>query len=172
MVNGQWAMAMEKGKKQDFVAQMMERVTARPDAYSAADYKQITVSPSMMKSVVEMMDKADNVADENAAHNKELYSKLLRNVKSLRIFIANSNPALYQDLAKQVFAKNRRVYKPFKIEDSEVDDNKQIWLRRSGNNIVEIIVMMGEGAGDKPMQILNVTGEFGNEFISLLKQMP
>ena len=172
MVNGQWAMAMEKGKKQDFVAQMMERVTARPDAYSAADYKQITVSPSMMKSVVEMMDKADNVADENAAHNKELYSKLLRNVKSLRIFIANSNPALYQDLAKQVFAKNRRVYKPFKTDDSKADERRQIWIRQSGNNIVEIVVVMGENVGDKPMQILNVTGEFGNEFISLLKQMP
>ena len=171
MVNAEWAMAMDKGKKQDFVAQMMERINAKPDAYPATDYQQITVSPSMMKSVLEMMDKADNAIDDNVAQNKELYSKLLRNVKSLRIFIANSNAALYQDLARQVFAKNRRVYKPFKIEDSEADDNKQIWLRRSGNNIVEIIVMMGEGAGDKPMQILNVTGEFGNEFISLLKQM-
>ena len=39
----------------DFVARLMKQVNAHPSAYPASDYKQITVSPTMMQSVIEML---------------------------------------------------------------------------------------------------------------------
>ena len=80
----------------DFVARMMKQITSRPSSYPSTDYKQITVSPTMMQSVIEMLTSDAPIAGDFNIENKETISKLLRNVKSLRIFIATENIKNYQ----------------------------------------------------------------------------
>lgn len=165
----QAAAATEK----DFVAQMMEAITNQPNSYPASDYRQITVSPTMMKSVVEMMSQNSNHLSGADAQNQEIYSRLLKCVKSLRIFLANNNQKAYARLARRVISNNKTIYKAFKGTSKEEKRNdRHIWTRHSGDKVVEIVMLTEQEPRQKALQILNLTGDFTDDFISLLLQMP
>lgn len=159
--------------EKDFVAQMMEAITNQPDTYPSTDYRQITVSPTMMKSVVEMMQDNSNHLSGTDAQNQEIYSRLLKCVKSLRIFLANNNQKAYARLARRVVSNNKSIYKAFKGASKEQKrSDRQIWTRHSGDKVVEIVMLTEEEPRQRALQILNLTGDFTDDFISLLLQMP
>lgn len=159
--------------EKDFVAQMMEAITNQPDDYPATDYRQITVSPTMMKSVVEMMQDNTNHLSGTDAQNQEIYSRLLKCVKSLRIFLANNNQKNYARLARRVISNNKSVYKAFKgASKEEKRSDRHIWTRHSGDKVVEIVMLTEQEPRQRALQILNLTGDFTDDFISLLLQMP
>ena len=77
-------------KEQDFVALMMEHISSKPADYPTTDYENITVSPTMISYMLDMMDNdSDNssLLPGNSAQNLEQLRQLLKDVKSLRIFI-------------------------------------------------------------------------------------
>ena len=159
--------------EKDFVAQMMEAISNQPDTYPATDYRQITVSPTMMKSVVEMMSQNSNHLSGTDAQNQEIYSRLLKCVKSLRIFLATNNQKAYTRLARRVVSNNKTIYKAFKATSNEEKrSDRHIWTRHSGGKVVEIVMLTEEDPRHKALQILNLTGDFTDDFISLLLQMP
>lgn len=159
--------------EKDFVAQMMEAITNQPDTYPSTDYRQITVSPTMMKSVVDMMQDNSNHLSGTDAQNQEIYSRLLKCVKSLRIFLANNNQKAYARLARRVVSNNKSIYKAFKGASKEQKrSDRQIWTRHSGDKVVEIVMLTEEEPRQRALQILNLTGDFTDDFISLLLQMP
>ena len=166
------AHATERGAAdQDFIAQMMERVSSKPATYAASDYQNVTVSPTMINYVIDMMGNDDQgLLEESSAQNQQLLRQLLKNVKSLRIFTASNNIDKYTTLAKQLLSKNKHTYKEFAAKD-QLGDSKHIWTRQSNNNVVEIILLdQGSGQG-KPLQILNLTGNFGDNFFETLMQI-
>ena len=63
-------------KEQDFVALMMERISSKPADYPTTDYENITVSPTMISYMLDMMDNdSDNSKyyDENTRAYQEQY---------------------------------------------------------------------------------------------------
>lgn len=165
--------ATQAAADNDFVARMMKQITSRPSVYPSTDYKQITVSPTMMQSVVEMLTSGAPIAGDFSNEDKEIVSKLLRNVKSLRIFVATENIKNYQALANKVLKDNKKIYTIFKSpKTGETGPKAHIWTRQNGNRVVEIITILDSDEGNKELRILNFTGEFNNDFINLLVQMP
>ena len=156
---------------QDFIAQMMEHVSSKQAIYAASDYQSVTVSPTMINYVIDMIGNDDQgLLEGSSAQDQQLFKQLLKNVKSLRIFTASSNIDKYTALAKQLLGKNKHTYKEFAAKD-QLGDSKRIWTRQSNNNVVEIILLdQGTGQG-KPMQILNLTGNFGDNFFETLMQI-
>lgn len=161
------ASAMQAATDNDFVARMMKQINSRPSSYDASDYKQITVSPTMMQSVLEMLASADMPE----AQDKEIVSKLLHSVKSLRIFIASDNINAYQTLVNKVIQDNKKIYRKFKSPKAS-DNNAHIWTRQAGGKVIEIIALLDRDDKNPEMRILNLTGEFNDEFINLLVKMP
>lgn len=159
--------------EKDFVALVMEAIGNQPDTYPSGDYRQITVSPTMMKSVVEMMNQNANHLSGTDAQNQEIYSRLLKSVKSLRIFLATNNQKSYSRLVKRVISNNKGIFKAFKgASKEERHSGRQIWTRHSGDKVVEIVMLTEEEPKQRALQVLNLTGDFTDDFISLLLQMP
>ncbi len=167
----------------DFVALVMEHVEADAEQYPSSDYQQITVSPTMIQSVTEMMNQGafDNTT-EISADDREIMSKLLRNVKSMRIFIANANNDDYKSVVQQVVSENKHKYKAFKSAAArDIKSTTRIYTRKSAGKVVELVVVYipdgqsttdsHEGPNPDKLQILNMTGEFTADFINLLIQM-
>ena len=158
----------------DFVARLMKQVNAHPSAYPASDYKQITVSPTMMQSVIEMLTSTKMTETVGNNGDMEIVSKLLRNVRSLRIFIASDNINSYQLLADKVIRENRKIYTKFKLHEKAGDPKTKarVWTRQAGDRVVEIIAILDSDDKTPELRILNLTGEFSNDFINLLVKMP
>ena len=68
-------------KEQDFVALMMERISSKPAAYPSSDYENITVRPTMINCMLDMMDSdtdAGSLLPGGNAQNQELFRQQLR----------------------------------------------------------------------------------------------
>ncbi|MDY3063666.1 MAG: hypothetical protein SOW56_06530, partial [Bacteroidaceae bacterium] len=85
------ATSAQAGKDNDFVARIMKQISGQPSLYQPSEYKQITVSPTMMQSVVEMLTSIEQNDRGQESANREIIGKLLKSVKSLRIFVASEN---------------------------------------------------------------------------------
>ena len=160
-------------KEQDFVALMMERISSKPAAYPSSDYENITVSPTMINCMLDMMDSdtdASSLLPGGNAQNQELFRQLLKDVKSLRIFTASKNTARYKALIRHLLGKHKHTYKEFAAKE-QLGNNKHIWTRQSNNSVVEIIMIDDHPDSGKPMQILNITGDFGDKFFETLMQI-
>lgn len=166
------ATSAQAGKDNDFVARMMKQISGQPSLYQPSEYKQITVSPTMMQSVVEMLTSIEQNDRGQESANREIIGKLLKSVKSLRIFVASENIDSYRQLVYKTAQDNKRIYKIFKSENATPDAAKtHIWTRRSGNKVVEIITMLDPDAQSPEMRILNLTGVFTNDFVDLLNML-
>lgn len=156
----------------DFVARLMGTVEAQSNLYPATDYQQITVSPTMIQSVMEMMANGSLNNTDISHQNQEIITKLLRNIKSLRLFIATNNADNYQQLALRVYNDNKHTYKTFKSNQTKgKSSSTRIYTRKSQKKVVEIVVVEEPTQTQDILQILNMTGEFTSDFINLLLQM-
>lgn len=160
-------------KEQDFVALMMERISSKPADYPTTDYENITVSPTMISYMLDMMDNDSdnsNLLPGNSAQNQEQLRQLLKDVKSLRIFTASQNTAKYKKLTLHLLGKHKNTYKEYHVKE-QPGNSKHIWTRQSSNSVVEIILLNDDPDSSKPMQILNITGDFGDQFFETLMQI-
>ena len=160
-------------KEQDFVALMLEQISNKPTLYSSSEYENITVSPTMIGYMLEMMDSegedAGLLAGDNAISQEQL-RQLLKDVKSLRMFTASKNTEKYKGLMLKLLEKNKQTYK--EIPNTNQDGNKgQVWFRQSNDKVVEIILIDKGQDDSKPLQILNLTGNFSDNFFETLMQI-
>jgi hypothetical protein len=165
------AMAAQASDDNDFVARMMQRIEASPDTYAPSDYKQITVGPAMMRDVIQMLASTDAASDAVSAEDKQVVCELLRSIKSLRILVASDHTGAYRSLADKVTRDNKKIYK--KYESSKRNDDKvaaRVWTRQNGSKVVEIIALL-DGGGKAGLRILDFTGSFNNDFITLLSKL-
>ena len=159
-------------KEQDFVAQMMEHISSSPDTYNASEYHNVTVSPTMISMMIDMMDNEESakLLPNSNIPNQEVLRQLLKDVKSLRIFTVSNSADKYKELMLQLLKKHKRTYKEYPAQD-KLGDKKHIWTRQSNNNVVEIILLDESSEDNKPLQILNLTGVFSDTFFDTLMQM-
>lgn len=157
------------GSEKDFIGKMLDYVNGKSSIYMTSEYDHITVSPTMIKNVLNMMGENSKMLSDNEADNQELLKELLENVKSLRIFTVSKQADKYEALTKQLLHKNKHVYKEYAVE--QLDDDKHIWTRQSGKNVVEIVMVEEDPKGDDTLQIVNLTGNFGDSFFNLLMKM-
>ncbi len=161
-------LATQAAADKDVLTQMLEQINKQPKVYAESEYEVVTVSPDMMKSVIQMLESGADLPFANTPERKEMLLKMLANVNGLRILNVPSGAAdKYGKLMTKMLANNKARYK-------EVQSNqlKQIgaamWVRQSNNKVVEILLI---NKTDAAMQVINFTGQFSNEFISMLKQM-
>ena len=166
------AIGVQGATEDDFVAQIMERVSKTPKNFPASEYENITVGPAMIKSVLDMMGDEDNMdflPGDNTNGMGELKG-VLEDVKSLRMFIVKDKADKYNALVKQLFNKNKRIYKEFTASD-QLGDNKHVYTRQSGNNVVEIVLVEEAAGENKSFQILDLTGSFSDGFFNKLMKI-
>ncbi len=165
------AAAAQSSNDNDFIAHMMKRIEANANTYPASDYRQITVGPSMMRDVVEMLASTDKTASAEASEYKQTVSELLRRIMSLRILLVSNNSSAYRSLANKVLRDNKRIYKKYDPDVADKDQSQAgVWTRRAGNKVVEIIALLDTG-GNAGLRILNLTGDFDNDFMALLSKL-
>src|SRR5574344_2099614 len=104
------ALSANAKAKQDFVGLLVEMFETQENANDAQkDFECITVSPDMMGKVLQMTeDNKDN----------EQINKVLRHVKSLRIFSVSHNSNQYYEKVQKLLKKNKNTYKPYKANDN------------------------------------------------------
>lgn len=151
--------------EKDFLGIMMPQITSQQTTYPVADYKIVTVSPTMIKLLLKKL--SDSSTDLNFNGKQEVLATLLKSVNSLRLLSASKHPEAYETLARRLLADNKAIYKPFKNTKAP-NNTSQIWTRKSGNRVVEI-VMTDTSHGD--LQILDFTGNFNKDFMRILMQM-
>lgn len=155
--------------ERDFIGKILDRVNSKATTYLTSEYDHITVSPTMIKNVLKMIGSNANLLSEDDADNQELLKRLLENVKSLRVFIVSKEAEKYLTLTKQLFSKNKHLYKEFAVE--QLGENKHVWTRQSGKKVIEIVMVENNPKGEDTMQIVDLTGNFGDEFFNLLMKM-
>ena len=132
--------------QQDFASIFMAR-HAENSALSCA-----TVSPTMMEKVMQLdADKADKDT-----------RKISRSLKSCRI-VTCKNQAEADDLynkALTLVRNNAGRYKPF-----DKYDGKQLYVRRRGKSIVELILLTNAGG---TLTIVDLTGTMDENFVKQL----
>lgn len=153
--------------EKDFLGIMMPHINSQPANYSADEYKLVTVSPTMIKALLEKM--ATNSLDVDLKGNQEVLATLLRSVNSLRLLIVSSKSQTYETLAHHLLSDNKTIYKPFKTtQNNTPTPQPRIWTRKSSNKVVEIL-MTDNSRGT--LQILDFTGNFNKDFIRILMQL-
>lgn len=153
--------------ERDFLGIMMAHLTNQPSAYPADDYKLVTVSPTMIKALLEKLD--SNTLPENLSGKQDVLATLLKNIKSLRMLNVAHHSQTYEALAQQLLNDNKTIYKRLKpLKKNANSTPAQIWTRKSGNKVIEILMTSTERGG---LQILDFTGDFNNEFIRILMQL-
>lgn len=166
------AVEMQAAGGADFVARMMKQIVAAPATYSESDYVQTTVSPKMMQSVIEKLTSGEMTSVGQDAGDVEIMTRLLRDVKSLRVFMTTANAPRYRKLADCLLRDNKNRYKMFASEPTGQSANTtRIWTRKSGNRVVEIIAIVDEHGQAAQMRILNFTGNFSDDFVGLLGKL-
>lgn len=164
------ASAAQASGDKDFVARMMERMEACSDNYPSSEYKHITVSPAMMRDVVEMLASAEEADTSGKTEDKQIVGELLHSVRSLRILVALDNVSAYRSLADKIFRDNRKTYRKYESPGQDGDRHAaSVWTRQAGDKVVEIIALLGGENG--ALRILDFTGDFSNGFIALLSKL-
>lgn len=154
----------------DFVGKMMERINAKSASYPSSEYNVVTITPAMMSSVMTMISSGAIPTDKLPKEKQEQMANLMKSVKSIRLFVTNTNVDNYQNLINKVLSANKSIYKKYNIEDNdERAQEYRVWTRSSGKNVVEIIGIITSKDNSQKLQIVNVTGDFDDDFISLLK---
>ena len=157
------------GSEQDFIGKMLSHVNGKADTYLSSEYEHITVSPTMIKSVLKMIGTNSRLLSEVDADKQEQLKSLLENVKSLRILTVSKEADKYMTLTQKLLKKHKRVYKEYAVE--QLGDDKQIWTRQSGKNVIEIVMIEEAPKGKDTLQIVDLTGSFGDNFFNLLMKM-
>ena len=157
------------GSEQDFIGKMLSHVNGKADTYSTSEYEHITVSPTMIKSVLKMIGSNTKLLSEVDANKQEQLKGLLENVKSLRVLTVSKEAAKYMTLTQKLFNKNKHVYKEYAVE--QLGEDKQIWTRQSGKSVIEIVMIEENPKGDDTLQIVDLTGNFGDNFFNMLMKM-
>ena len=157
------------GSEQDFIGKMLSHVNGKTDTYLASEYEHITVSPTMIKSVLKMISSNTKLMSEVDADKQEQLKGLLENVKSLRILTVSKEADKYMTLTQNLFKKNKHVYKEYAVE--QLGEDKHIWTRQSGKSVIEIVMIEENPKGDDTMQIVDLTGNFGDNFFNMLMKM-
>lgn len=157
------------GTEQDFIGKMLSHVNGKADTYLTSEYEHITVSPTMIKSVLKMIGSNTKLLSEVDADKQEQLKGLLENVKSLRVLTVSKEADKYMTLTQKLFNKNKHVYKEYVVE--QLGEDKQIWTRQSGKNVIEIVMIEENPKGDDTLQIVDLTGNFGDNFFNMLMKM-
>ena len=134
-------------KEKDFVAHFTAAATTA-DSLTCR-----TVSPKMMKSIVELMK--DGEGDQTG--------KMLTRIKSVRLVTANDgngHKRLYERAA-QLAGKNARRYKAY----AQTPDTN-VYVRRRGKYIVEIVIVSFKD--NRHFALTDITGNMTDGFISQL----
>ncbi len=160
--------ASQAATDKDLLTQMLEQMNSRPGTYPDSEYESITVSPEMMKSVVQMISDSDLTSQSPLPMKKEDLVKLVRNIKGLRILQIDTAASKYNTLLQKIISTNKTRYKELPAENLN-KDSIRIWLRKSHNSIVEIILVNNSKSDE--LQIMDFTGQFSNEFIKMLKSI-
>ena len=72
-------------------------------------------------------------------------------------------------LTQKLLKKHKRVYKEYAVE--QLGEDKQIWTRQSGKNVIEIVMIEEAPKGKDTLQIVDLTGSFGDNFFNMLMKM-
>lgn len=143
----------------DFVGLLVSDIKAGENSEKEG-YKCITVSPSMMEKMLDMMPSND--AQESAQ-----IRKVLPHIKSLRIF--NSQEEEAEEYGKEAITlldKNKDKYKPYNASKKET--KSKIWLRKNKDKVVEIVMLI---QNENDFKIVNFTGSMTTEFVTELLKM-
>ena len=157
------------GSEQDFIGKMMSHVNSKADTYLDSEYENITVSPTMIKSVLKMIGNNSKLLSDVDADKQGQLKGLLENVKSLRILTVSKEADKYMTLTQKLLKKHKRVYKEYAVE--QLGEDKQIWTRQSGKNVIEIVMIEEAPKGKDTLQIVDLTGSFGDNFFNMLMKM-
>lgn len=145
---------------QDFVGLLVSTFESQEtNKETQKDYECITVSPDMMGKVLQMTEDNKDGSQIN---------RVLRHVKSLRIFSVNRNSKQYYSEVQELLKKHKGTYSPYK---AKAKDNSApcIWLRKTGNQVIEIVML--NRTEDEGFQVVNLTGNMTKDFVTDLLKM-
>ncbi len=153
---------------EDFVGLLLSDIKAEQNTNNTSeeDYSCITIGPSMMEKVLDMMSndtEEDPAADTDT--DKEHIKKILPHIKSLRIFNAQHNMDVYYNNALTLLNKNKNKYKVYNANGNETPC---IWLRKNKDKVIEIIQINKQ---EDDLKVLNFTGDMTNDFVKELLKM-
>lgn len=160
---------LQASNNTDFVGQLVKQIEDNPEAYPPSDYEVTTIGPSMIENVIKVL-MAGKIANDNInEESQKNLATLLKSVKSLRIFTTNEKGQTYNDVATKLLAQNEKIYKKYDLKkETNPECPAQIWTRQSGHKVVEIVALLPNTDKKKEFDIINVTGNFTNDFMELL----
>ena len=130
----------------DFVGLLLSDIKSTQSVQNSSeeDYQCITIGPTMMEKVIDMMaEKNKNEEGSNADKNRQIIKKILPHIKSLRVFSAQQNSDAYYENVTTLLNKNK-------------------------NTVIEIIQINKK---EDDLKVVNFTGEMTNDFVSELLKM-
>ena len=151
-----------KGVK-DFVSVFMENLQQSCDSIEVKDFNCVTVSPSMISQLRQIMS-----AEDESDGDVEQIPDLLTHGRSMRIFSAVRKSEKYYTEAVKLLESDKKHYKPFAGEGAQ-RKSTPVWVRKNGSKVVEMIVF--NRTNDDQLHIVNVTGDMNKDFINLLLKM-
>lgn len=147
----------ETVSRMDFAARFMHEI-----GEDNKDVEYITVGPEMMQKVEEYMN--ENKADDNGA------SAVIPHVKSVRLVRVATGGDKYHEKASGLLHKNTNRY-VFSVGDTLMTDGGgiQMWTRRRGRTIVELVVLTL--SADGRFELIDLTGIMDEEILKNLTKM-
>lgn len=156
------SLSVNAQQAKDFVELLMNDLKEQYQEAENEEYGCVTVSPFMMEKMLEIMQ-------TNNSQDNDLIERLISHVKSMRIFSATKNIDRYHAEAQQLLEKNEKQYKAFQADAQKKDTQPCVWIRKSGQKVVEMIVLnLTEGQN---FIIINLTGNMDKAFIDELLKM-
>lgn len=136
-------------RAQDFVGRFMKH------RMSDSNLECISISPKMIEEVL----------DVKADANNDLLD-VISELKSVQILSANVEGKSYYREAENLLIENAGRFESFASYKGG-DMNSQILVRRWGNKIVELVMLVNEG---DEFSVINFTGDMNDEFITRISK--
>lgn len=147
----------ETVSRMDFAARFMHEI-----GEDNKDVEYITVGPDMMQKVEEYMN--ENKTDDSGA------SAVIPHVKSVRMVRVVTGGDKYHEKASDLLHKNTNRY-VFSAGDTLMTDGGgiQMWTRRRGRTIVELVVLTL--SADGRFELIDLTGIMDEKILKNLTKM-